>query len=30
VNVLNAVRGEKDLMTYPVRVAGNQVQVDVA
>ena len=30
VNVLNAVRGEKDLQTYPVRVNGNQVQVDVA
>ena len=30
VNVLNAVRGEKDLQTYPVRIAGNQVQVDVA
>lgn len=30
VNVLNVVRGAKDLQTYPVRVAGNQVQVDVA
>ena len=30
VNVLNAVRGEKDLQTYPVRISGNQVQVDVA
>jgi 3-phenylpropionate/trans-cinnamate dioxygenase ferredoxin subunit len=30
VNVLNAVRGKKDLVTYPVRVAGNQVQVEIA
>ncbi|MEO7386320.1 MAG: Rieske 2Fe-2S domain-containing protein [Gammaproteobacteria bacterium] len=30
VNVLNAVRGEKNLQTFPARVAGNQVQVDVA
>ncbi|MEZ5564226.1 MAG: Rieske 2Fe-2S domain-containing protein [Gammaproteobacteria bacterium] len=30
VNVLNAVRHEKPLQTWPVRVAGNQVQVDIA
>ena len=30
VNVLNAVRGEKDLATYPVRVAGFQGQVEIA
>jgi nitrite reductase/ring-hydroxylating ferredoxin subunit len=30
VNVLNAFRGEKDLKTWPVRVHGDQVQVDVA
>jgi nitrite reductase/ring-hydroxylating ferredoxin subunit len=29
VNVINLVRGEKDLKTYPVRVADNQVQVEV-
>ncbi|TFG86094.1 MAG: non-heme iron oxygenase ferredoxin subunit [Chromatiales bacterium] len=29
VNVLNAMRGEKPLQTWPVRVAGNQVQVEV-
>lgn len=29
VNVLNAVRGEKDLKTYAVRVQGDEVQVDV-
>ena len=30
VNVLSSVRGEEALQTYPVRVTGNQVQVDVA
>lgn len=29
VNVLNAVRHEKPLRTWPVRVAGNQVQVEI-
>lgn len=29
VQVLNAVRGEKDLQTYPVRVQNGEVQVDV-
>lgn len=30
VDVLNAVRHEKPLKTWPVRVAGNQVQVEIA
>lgn len=30
VNVLNAFRGEKDLQSYPVRVSGDQVQVEIA
>jgi 3-phenylpropionate/trans-cinnamate dioxygenase ferredoxin subunit len=29
VNVINAVRREKDLQTYPAQVSGNQVQVHV-
>jgi 3-phenylpropionate/trans-cinnamate dioxygenase ferredoxin subunit len=29
VNVLNALRGEKDLATFPVRVQGDEVQVDL-
>jgi hypothetical protein len=29
VNVLNAIRGEKDLQTYAVKVSGDQVQVDI-
>jgi len=29
VNVLNAVRHEKPLKTWPVKVAGNQVQVEI-
>jgi 3-phenylpropionate/trans-cinnamate dioxygenase ferredoxin component len=30
VNVLNAFRGEKDLRTWPVRITGDQVQVETA
>ena len=30
VDMLNAVRGSKDLKTYPVTVNGHQVQVEVA
>lgn len=30
VNMINAVRSEKPLQIYPVRIAGNQVQVDIA
>jgi 3-phenylpropionate/trans-cinnamate dioxygenase ferredoxin subunit len=30
VNVLNAFRGEQDLQSYPVRVSGDQVQVEIA
>jgi nitrite reductase/ring-hydroxylating ferredoxin subunit len=30
VNVLNAFRGEQDLRSYPVRVTGDQVQVEIA
>lgn len=29
ISVLNAVRGEKDLKTYAVRVQGDELQVDV-
>jgi 3-phenylpropionate/trans-cinnamate dioxygenase ferredoxin subunit len=29
VNVLNAVRGEKQLTTYPVRVQGNEVLLEL-
>jgi nitrite reductase/ring-hydroxylating ferredoxin subunit len=28
VNVINAVRGEKNLQTYKVRIQGDEVQVD--
>ena len=30
VSVLNAFRGEKDLRAYPVKVTGDQVQVEIA
>ena len=30
VNVLNAVRGEKPLQTYPVQISNGQVQVELA
>jgi 3-phenylpropionate/trans-cinnamate dioxygenase ferredoxin subunit len=30
VNVLNAFRGEQDLRSYPVRVTGDQVQVEIS
>jgi 3-phenylpropionate/trans-cinnamate dioxygenase ferredoxin subunit len=30
VNVLNAFRGEKDLRSFPVRLNGDQVQVEIA
>lgn len=30
VNLLNALRGPQALRTYPVRVAGNHIQVEIS